>query len=185
MKILVVCASPRQGSNSSKVANLIMQNLGQQSGVESKLFSFIGINFPSVGDHYLTKEELDPKQEELVDSIVWAERILWVIPEYNRDVPMEVTGFVDQFLTKSWPELWSNKIFGVAGVSSGIGGRDPIMYFWRVFNYAITKVGQNSWVSPYHFQSLFTGDQFDEQGNFKGTEVYASGLKTFVENFVK
>lgn len=126
--------------------------------------------------------DLQGMQRELYDTVVWAERVIFVVPEYNRETPSEYIEMAHQFIRGEFKEFWSNRIFAFAGVSSGFGGREPLYYSWKVFHYAINNLGTtNVHVSPYHFQSVYTGEQFDEAGNFIGNEKYKTNIQTFVD----
>lgn len=183
MQTAIISVSPRKGSASLNVAKYI-QSLAQAKGGDAPLFSFEGISFPSVADGYIQPADLQGKQKELYDLVVASQRVVWVVPEYNRMMPSEYVAMIHQFLTKSFMPFWENKVFGFVGVSSGVGGREPIYTSDKVFNYAINSMSvAGSHVSPFHFQSTFTGDQFDTSGAFIGNEKYAASIQKFVDSF--
>lgn len=183
MQIAIVSASPRTGSASLKVAKFI-QTLVPEPHV-AELFSFDGFSIPSVATDWLMVEQLPKQAAELYKLVAKSEKVVFVVPEYNRMVPAEYAAFIHQFQKKEFADFWQNKTFAFVGVSSGVGGREPIYISEKVFNYAINSNGfKGSFVSPFHFQSTFTGEQFDEKGEFIGHDKYKEGMQKFVENFV-
>jgi len=182
--ILIINCSPRPGSNSGKVTKYL-QALISAKGHTVTVKSFEGLEIRSIGAGYIQPEEVTPEQQDILDVLAAVKHVIWVIPEYNRGVPAEFLSFTHHFGTKKYPFIWNDKVHSVVGVSSGIGGREPIFHFAKAFNYLISDVnGVNCYVSAYSLQSINTQDNLDESGNFIGDQRYADNAAKFVDRFL-
>lgn len=180
MKIAILSASARRGSNSLKVSKQIQkQLLGDH---EVRLFSFEGYDLPFVGQADIDKNALTVFQQGLVDTWAFGELVFIVAPEYNWSTSPELINAIDQLGDDDFAErLFGNKVFALAGVSSGRGGRQPVLQLQMMVNKMINFLNQYAIVSPRVFESHETSKNVDENGNSLNNPHYDKGLKAFVD----
>ncbi len=179
-QVLLICASPRPGSNSSKTTEYL-RGIISAKGHQVDVKTFLGLEIRSIGAGYIQPAEVTAFQQAILDAIIKADHVIWVVPEYNRNMPAEMIAFLEHFGNKTYPALWNDRVHAIVGVSSGIGGREPIYQLMKMFSYVIDNYGgHNCYISPHSFQSINTGEQFDAQNNFIGDERFAANATKFV-----
>ncbi|MBC8155913.1 MAG: NADPH-dependent oxidoreductase, partial [Bacteroidetes bacterium] len=81
----------------------------------------------------------------------------------------------------AFKHLFENKVFAMAGVSSGRGGRQPALDMTTVTNKIISFTNSYSIVSPKLYESHETGKNLDETGTFIGDAIYDTTVRAFVD----
>jgi chromate reductase, NAD(P)H dehydrogenase (quinone) len=179
VKIAIISTSPRKGSGSLKVARYIQSLLSDQKDVT--LIDFEGIDIPMVGRGDLDLQNLTPFQEKLLHVWGEAEVIIFTIPEYNWITSGELINALHQLGRKPSAHLFTNKVFGLVGVSSGRGGRRPCLEITVLLNKLTSFLNQYSIVSPKLFESHDTGTNLTEEGTSTGNAIYEKGMQDFLD----
>jgi len=179
VKIAIISGSPRQESNSVKVARYL-KSLFVSPESDVSLFDFEEIDIPMVGRGSLDKDNLTPFQQKLVSVWGEADLVIFTIPEYNWMTSGEFVNMLHQVGTKPFAHLFDQKVFALVGVSTGRGGRRPCLEMTTMINKLISFLNQHSIVSPKLYESHETGKNLDADGNSTGNEIYEKGLKDFV-----
>ncbi len=128
--ITVIAGTNRKGSNTLKVANLVMKHY-QARGVEAQLLDLAklppGIFSP---EHYGNPP---PAFKPFQDMILNTDGILVVTPEYNGGFPGALKYFIDLL---KFPESLLGKPAAFIGVAAGIfGALRPIEQLSMIFQY--------------------------------------------------
>lgn len=181
MKVAVISTSPRTGSNSLKVAKYIQSLVVEQGISEVGIAHFDGVDIPMVGRGSLDIANLSPFQQNLIS--VWGEAdvVIFTVPEYNWITSGELINAMHQLGGKPFAHLFNNKVFALAGVSSGRGGRMPALEMTTLTNKLISFLNQYSIISPKLFESHETGNNLTEDGESIGNEIYERGATGFVQ----
>lgn len=181
MKVAVISTSPRQGSNSLKVAKYIQSQVLALGVSEVSIANFEEIDIPMVGRGSLDQDNLTPFQQNLLK--VWGEAdiVIFTVPEYNWITSGELINAMHQLGGSPFAHLFNNKVFAFAGVSSGRGGRMPCLEMTTLTNKLISFLYQHSIVSPKLFESHETGNNLTDNGESTGNKIYEKGVSDFVQ----
>ena len=180
MKLTLLSASPRQGSNSLKVATYLASLAKAQGADVLTILDFNQSDIPLVGRGSLDSSRLTSFQQELIETWSAAEVIIFVVPEYNWAAPGEFLNALDQLGNKSFASLFDGKVFATVGVSSGRGGRIPCLDTTTKLNKLISFLNQVSVVSPKLFESHESGVNLTSAGESTGNAVYEQGAADFI-----
>lgn len=115
MNIVVVSCSTRPGSQSRKVADIIMHKLSKKSQIETSLVDLYEAQLPVYDD---TNR---PEWKDIKHAFTAADGLVWVIPEWNGTAGpgvMNLLGYIKR-------ELFHKPVLPVS-VSNGIGGAYPL-----------------------------------------------------------
>jgi chromate reductase len=180
MNLAIISTSPRSGSNSLKVARYF-RRLGEASGnVTITLTDFEDADIPLVGRGALDPEKLTAFQEKLVTSWKNADLVLFIVPEYNWITGGELINAFHQLGSKHFTSLFNDKVFAFAGVSNGKGGRRPGIEMTTLVNKIISVLSGKSIVAPKIFESQYTQNVLDAEGESKGDASYEKAAKDFL-----
>jgi chromate reductase len=181
MKIAIIATSPRKNSNSLRFSNYL-QKLAQTSGYESvTVVDFHHFDIPSVGRGTINKEALTDFQRELLSAWTAADLVFFITPEYNFTVNGDLLNALHQLGSKDFAHLFHDKVFALAGVSAGRGGKTPCLELTTVINKIINFSNQYSVVSPRIFESHETHKNLDENADSTGNKIYEDGVKAFLD----
>jgi len=181
LKISIISTSPRENSNSLKVAKRIKQVLESQGFAEVALVDFENYDIPLVGQGEINKEQLTNFQEKLINTWASGELLFFIVPEYNWFTSPQLINAVHQMGGEPFSYLFDNKVFVFCGVSSGRGGRMPAVEMTTLFNKMISFTNKYSVVSPKIHESHETGKNIDEHGNSLGNTFYDKPLAQFID----
>jgi NAD(P)H-dependent FMN reductase len=106
---LIISASGREGSRTQQISTLYQQLL-EGKGVSSRLFSLRGVDVLHRDSAFIKIEE---------EIIAPAQRIFFIVPEYNGSFPGILKCFID---TVKNHLIWSHKTALLTGVSTGRAG---------------------------------------------------------------
>lgn len=81
--------------------------------------------------------------------------------------------------------MFDNKVFALAGVSSGRGGRTPALVLNQMLNKVLSFLNFESVVSSKIFESQFTQNCVDLSGKLLDNEGYNQGLKNYLDFTIK
>ncbi|GHB85565.1 NADPH-dependent FMN reductase [Persicitalea jodogahamensis] len=180
MKVAIISTSPRQDSNSLKVAKYLKSLFGAHES-DTSLFDFREIDIPMVGRGSLDPQNLSAFQQGLIQVWGEADLVVMAVPEYNWITSGELINALHQLGKKPFLRLFDDKVFALVGVSSGRGGRQPCLEVAMIVNKLIGFNKQVSVVSPLYFESHETGKNLEEDGTPTGNEVYTKGVIDFVD----
>ncbi len=180
MNITVLSTSPRQGSNSLKVAKAIEKLCAKQGHSQTHLFSFEHYDLPMVGQGSLDKHQLTEFQSGLVTNWEKGQVVFMVVPEYNWITSGQLINAIHQLGGNDFGHLFDDKVFAMCGVSSGRGGRLPGIEMMTMVNKMISFLDKRAIVSPKIFESHETHKNVDEAGNFQDNQIYVDGITAFV-----
>jgi chromate reductase, NAD(P)H dehydrogenase (quinone) len=181
MNIAIIATSPRKNSNSLRFSKYL-QKIAQSSGYKDvTVVDFHHFDIPSVGRGTVNKDALTDFQAELINAWTAADLVFFVTPEYNFTVNGDLLNALHQLGSKDFAHLFHNKVFALAGVSSGRGGKNPCLDLTTVFNKIINFSNQYSVVSPRIYESHETHKNLDENADSVGNKIYEDGVKAFVD----
>lgn len=179
MKVSIISGSSRINNNTLRVGLAIRKECEQQ-GHSCSVIDFQKYDIPFLNQGGLKTEHLSPFQQELVDSIDQSDLIILLTPEYNWFPSAELVNMVHQLGTREFRHLFDNKVFAFCGVSTGRGGRMPGVQLSYVFDKIFNVFNTHSITCPKKFESQFTTQVLDAEGNSLGNEEYDKGLEQFV-----
>lgn len=181
MKITLISTSSRKNSNSLRFVSYLRHVLAEEGQHEVSIVTFEQYDIPFVGQGAVRKESLTPFQQELVSAWEAADLVLFAMPEYNWTAPPQATNMIHQLGGPAFKHLFDNKVFAMAGVSNGRGGRQPALDMTTVVNKLVSFTNSYSIVSPKLYESHETDKNLDENGRFVGHEVYERTARAFLE----
>ena len=181
MNIAIIATSPRKNSNSLRFSKYLQKVLQTSDIQNTTIVDFHHFDIPSVGRGIINKEDLTDFQRELLTAWEKADLVFFVTPEYNFTVNGDLLNALHQLGSKDFAHLFNNKIFALAGVSSGRGGKTPCLELTTVINKIINFSNQYSVVSPRIFESHETHKNLDENADSVGNKIYEDGVKAFLD----
>jgi len=178
----ILAGSSRMNSNTAKVGKAIKRIAMDLGAPENEIlmpdFTHFDIPFSNRGD--IQKENFTDFQRAVYDSMAKSKIVFILTPEYNWFPSAEIINLINQFGSKHFKECWEGKLFATCGISSGRGGRIPAVQLTYVINKLINVMDLHSIVSPKVFESQFTPQVLDIDGNSIGNVEYDAGLEKFV-----
>ena len=181
MNIAIIATSPRKNSNSLRFSKYLQKVLSAEGFESTTVVDFHHFDIPSVGRGVINKDELTPFQSELIGAWEKADLVFFVSPEYNWTVNGDLLNALHQLGSKDFMHLFDNKVFALAGVSNGRGGKIPCLELTTVINKIINFTHQYSVVSPRIYESHETSSNLDEHSESTGNKIYEFTVKSFVE----
>ena len=181
MNIAIIATSPRKNSNSLRFSKYLQKVLQTSDIQNTTIVDFHHFDIPSVGRGIINKEALTDFQRELLTAWEKADLVFFVTPEYNFTVNGDLLNALHQLGSKDFAYLFNNKVFALAGVSSGRGGKTPCLELTTVINKIINFSNQYSVVSPRIFESHETHKNLDENADSVGNKIYEDGVKAILD----
>lgn len=178
MRATIISGSARENNNSIRVAKALLKLLEKKH--TASIIDFRTYDIPLMAQGGLNKNKLSDFQKNLIENLSESNIIIMVSPEYNWSITPELLNMFDIFGEVEFKKLFNNKIFAFVGVSSGKGGKAPCLHLMQISNKIIGYTQSHSVVSAKIFESHFTNNMLDEDGNFTETGEYENGLKAFV-----
>lgn len=178
MNIAIVSGSPRKNSNSLRLSKAL-QRLSEGAGHHVSLIDFSEYDIPLMVQGKVDPSNLSDFQNRLKTAFESSSLIFIVSPEYNWMPSAELVNFFHQMGDKPFANMWKDKVFAIAGVSNGRGGRFPCVQIGYVLNKICGFMGFESIVSPRSFEAQFTQLALDENGNALGNDEFETGLNRF------
>jgi chromate reductase len=181
MHIALIATSSRPNSNSLRFVNYLNQLLSESNQHTVQIVTYEHYDIPFVGQGNLNPAALTPFQQELTTAWAAADLIVFALPEYNWTAPAQATNAIHQLGTPAFKHLFADKVFAMAGISNGRGGRQPALDMGTVVNKLISFTNSYSIVSPKLYESHETDKNLDVDGQFIGHEVYERTVRSFVD----
>ena len=182
MNIGIISGSARANNNTIRVAKAI-QLLHQNDMV--KLVDFQGYDIPLINQGEIQLNNLSPFQTGLMSTMKHADLLYIITPEYNWSTTPEILNWLHRYGERGMKELFDEKVIALVGVSTGKGGKAPLLHLTGVLNKIVSFLNLNSFVSPRIFESHFTKEVLDAEGNSTGNAEYDNGLIAFVNYNIK
>jgi NAD(P)H-dependent FMN reductase len=178
--ITIISATDRKGSNSMILANAYLNCFKNKTKQKVQLLSLENLPDDLFTYKMYDKAQISPafgliEQEYLVP----ANKLFFVIPEYNGSFPGVLKYFIDACSIKSKMSIFKEKKAGMAGVATGRAGNlRGLEHFTSILNYMNVTVMPNR--LPYSsFNKLL-----DEEKNIKDVETLKV-LEAHVDEFLK
>ncbi len=181
MTIALISTSSRPFSNSLRFVNYLKNILLETGQHEVSIVTFENYDIPFVGQGSVKKDSLTAFQQELIGAWETADLVFFALPEYNWTAPPQATNLIHQLGGPAFKHLFENKVFAMAGISNGRGGRQPALDMTTVLNKIISFTNSYSIISPKLYESHETDKNIDENGRFVGHEVYERTARAFID----
>lgn len=179
MNISILSASPLSNSNTMRFCKMLKNKLAAQ-GHHIDIIDFEKYDIPFLNQAEVHPDKLTPFQSELVKSVTDATLVFVCSPEYNWLPSAELVNMFHQLGGKPFRSFFNNKVFAVAGISNGKGGKMPCIQINYVLNKLINFLDCDSIVSSRNFESHFTHKELNEDGSIVGNEMYEKGIDGFI-----
>lgn len=181
MHIALIATSSRPNSNSLRFVKYLNHLLTESNQHTVQIVTYEHYDIPFVGQKNLNPDALTPFQQELTNAWAAADLIVFALPEYNWTAPAQATNTIHQLGTPAFKHLFADKVFAMAGISNGRGGRQPALDMGTVVNKLISFTNSYSIVSPKLYESHETDKNIDIDGQFIGHDVYERTVRSFVD----
>lgn len=144
------------------------------------LVDFQHYDIPLINQGDVHPDTFSQFQQNLAQSLIEAHVVFIITPEYNWSTTPEILNWLHRFGDRKYANHFDEKTFALVGVSTGKGGKAPALHLQSVLNKIISFTDLNSVVSAKIFESHFTKDTLDAEGNSLGNELYDRGLNDFI-----
>lgn len=179
MRICIISGSSRSSNNTLKVAKAIEKQLSSFHSV--RLIDFQKFDLPMYNQVQMNDSNKTEFQQELFNALSESHIIIMASPEYNWTTTPELLQLCNVLSERNQLHCIQNKIFAFVGVSSGKGGKTPCIQLMQILNKIISFHKASSVVSSKIFESHFTKEVVDENGNLLQNEMYNKGLEEFLD----
>lgn len=179
MNVAIISGSARANNNTLRVAKAIQLHLSNLNHLSS-IVDFTFYDLPLINQGNINNDNLTSFQENLITSWRNADLVITISPEYNWSVTPELLNMYNAIGVKDFIDLFNEKTFAFVGVSSGKGGKMPCLQLLQVVGKLVSFSNSYSFISPKIFESHFTKDVLDENGNSLGNEMFDKGLLDFI-----
>jgi chromate reductase len=184
MNIAILSGSARANNNTIRVGKALQMRL-INLGHDTSLVDFQQYDIPLINQGEISHEIFTPFQKHLAASMTQAQAVILITPEYNWSTTPEILNFLHRMGDHQFAPLFDEKVFATLGVSTGKGGKAPAVHLHSILNKVISFTDLNAFVSPKIFESHYTKEVLDEQGNSLGNEMYDAGLDDFIRYTLK
>jgi chromate reductase len=186
MKILILSTSPRTGSFTLRASTYLKSVLASEiPEAEITLLDFAGFDISPLGKGGFPSDPITAFQSELLESWQSAGLIIFCSPEYNWTASAETFILLERLGNGSFRDFFDNKVFAVAGVSSGRGGRQPCLDISRVLSKIIGFLGTESIVSSKILEIHEVGQNLNEQSQSTGSSVFEDSALKFTRYSIR
>ncbi len=175
MKTVILSGSARTDNNTLRVAKAINKIIPN-----SYIIDYHQYDLPNANED-LDSQNLSDFQKQLIEGIREAELLIVLTPEYNWFPSAEMVNTVHQLANNEHGKIFDNMVAAFVGVSTGRGGRMPAVQLSYVFDKIFNVFNLNSISSPKKFESQFTTECVDDDGNLLSNTMYNKGLQDFVQ----
>jgi len=181
MNILIISTSPRQSSLTFRFSTFLGKEI-QKQFPESRtdLIDFAEFDISPFGKGSFPSNPISPFQANLMQKLETADLIFFCSPEYNWTASAETFILLERLGGKTYIDFFHNKVFALAGISSGRGGRQPALDMGRVLSKIIGFLGAESVVSPKILEVHEVGTNLNENGQSAGNPAFENSVSSFV-----
>ncbi len=178
MNICIISGSARINNNTIRTGKALQRLLKKDHQVT--LIDFQQYDIPLLTQGDVKMDALTSFQKNLADSMHDARVIFLISPEYNYSTTPEILNMLHRLGDESFKHIFNEKVFALVGVSTGKGGKTPALHLTTILNKIISYLDLDSFVSSKIFESHYTKEVLDENGNSLGNAVYDRGLHDFL-----
>jgi chromate reductase len=177
MNVAIISGSARDNNNTIRLGKAI-QRFHSNDAVN--LVDFRQYDIPLINQGPIELNHPGPFQSALMQAMLDADIIYIITPEYNWSTTPEILNWLHRYGESPLKHLFDEKVFALAGVSTGKGGKAPVLHLTGILNKIISYFDLNSFVSPRIFESHYTKLALDAEGLSTGNEEFEKGLASFV-----
>jgi len=181
MRIAIISTSPRANSNTLRFCKFVQNVLEEGGQHEVTVVDFAEYDLPYVGTVWMKPDTLTTFQNAFITAWGEADLVFFASPEYNWTATPQILNAFHSLGGPAFKHLFENKVFAMAGISNGRGGRQPALDMTTVLNKVISFTNSFSIVSPKLYESHETDKNLDADGRFVGHEVYDRTARAFIE----
>lgn len=177
--ISILSGSPRHPSNTlrfSKAVELELLNMGY----ETSLINFRDYDLPNLNQKDINLANLTAFQQNLIENMSKPGLVFICTPEYNWLPSSELINMINQLAGGKTLNMFDNKVFALAGISAGRGGRYPAIVLSSALNKIIGYFGLKSFVSGKLFEAQFVPKVISAEGALLDNQEFNSGFREFV-----
>jgi NAD(P)H-dependent FMN reductase len=167
--IPLLLGTPRKGRESENAALWVHKKMEERAGIETRLFDVRDFDLPH--DHY--GMEIKDQFPEWRDSIIRADGLVIVTPEYNHGYPGSLKAVIDLLLQE-----YIHKAVAFVGISAGPWGGTRVIESMVPM---VRELGLAVSFTDLNFPKVRT--KFDEEGNLLD-EAYEDRVKGFLDELV-
>jgi chromate reductase len=177
MKIAIVSGSARENNNTIRAAFALEKLLKQAHEVQVINFAQYDIPFLSQGG--FKPGVLSDFQKQVISAFEHSHLIIFVTPEYNWSTTPELLNLLHCMSFPPFSNALQNKVFSFVGVSTGKGGKAPVIQLMQIVNKLIGFSQTQAVVAAKIFEVHFVKEVLDETGNSLGNQLFDTGLAEF------
>ncbi|MCU0421350.1 MAG: NAD(P)H-dependent oxidoreductase [Bacteroidia bacterium] len=178
--VCIISGSARAQNNTLRVAKALQKQY-EKLNHKVDLVDFRTYDIPLINQGPVDRNNLTVFQKGLVDAMYNASLIIVITPEYNWSTTPEILNWLHRFGDRNFKDLFDEKVFASVGVSTGKGGKVPALHINSILSKIISFTDLNAIVSSKIFESHFTKEVIDEDGNLLGNEAFNAGLADFIQ----
>ncbi len=174
MKIVIISSSVRKGRKSDRVAQYFKNYIKEHSLAETELIDLMECRFPIFEERLRLIENPTPEMQQFAETIMKADGIIMVTPEYNGGYPASLKNAIDLLYTE-----WQNKPVAIATVSAGPFAGTQVM---QQLQFVLWKMGV--WVVPAMYSVPLVEKSFNEEGVPYNKETQDTLTAVFLKKMV-
>jgi NAD(P)H-dependent FMN reductase len=172
--IEVIACTNRKGSNSEKIAHLVLEKLNE-CGEDSQFMNLSEIDWGGLNHNLYGEDNRPASMNPLIKRIDSADGLYMICPEYNGSFPGVIKTFIDYW---SYPKSFEKRPVCFTGLGGAFGGLRPVEHLQQVFGY------RNAFIFPERVFLQNVWSILDDKGQIKN-DLMAELLDQQVKNFVK
>ncbi len=180
MNITIISGSARANNNTLRVAKALQNKIELLKHTVS-IVDFTDYDLPLINQGKINQASLSNFQNSLIQNWRNANLVITISPEYNWSSTPELLNMYNAVGTNDFIDLFNHKTFAFVGVSTGKGGKMPCLQLIQVVGKLVSFSNSHSIISPKIFESHFTKEVLDENGNVLGNEMFEKGLNDFID----
>lgn len=167
--IPILLGTARKGRQSENVAKYVLEQAKKYGQFKTELIDARSFGLTSTDD-----TKTSQKAKKFSETMIRADGLIVVSPEYNHGIPGELKMTLDQLYKE-----YKRKPIGICGVSEGHMGGARMVEQLRLVGIELQMVPIETAV--YFFD---VENSFDQKGKFLKEETYKKRLKTFFDELV-
>ncbi len=179
MNITIISGSARANNNTLRVAKALQKKI-ELLNHNVSIVDFTDYDLPLINQGKINPVSLSNFQSSLIQNWRNANLVITISPEYNWSSTPELLNMYNAVGTNDFIDLFNHKTFAFVGVSTGKGGKMPCLQLIQVVGKLVSFSNSHSIISPKIFESHFTKEVLDENGNVLGNEMFEKGLNDFI-----
>jgi NAD(P)H-dependent FMN reductase len=153
--IAIISASLRTGRYSHRVALFFQQYIKEKNLASAEILDLAQYQFPVFEERLKYQPAPSAQVLDFADSIMKADGVIIVTPEYNGGYPAALKNVIDLLYDE-----WHRKPIGIATASNGAFGGSQVL---TALQFSLWKI--RAWVVPAMFPVPKVQEAFDETGN--------------------